>query len=396
MGLTHSKKWRYILTDLDTVPIVDLEKHARGRSIDFSLNEKIAIRGVVSSDSPLINGTHTDGFPILTEGNRLLYAFRRDYDGLVGSSNPPWTCRAAGIVLELTDNGDEQRATTSFVALDPWQYLYSLPLVNPDHPFDGTYDVTYVATPLDEIVVDLLTNIGFYTTNLGGAAGIDLAGGTIESLPAITMTFQRETSIGECLDMCCAAGCDIVLTPIYDPVGAPGILCALNIYAQAGSERNIVFGWDKGPRSVRNDNRDIDGTQRQNNIRFHLQAQADNTEVTVTVTSPASIARFGDYYGTQYFPAAEQEDTIQGYADSVFAELSEEKRVVTLGPMPERSPEPFVDYYLGDSVKVEASRNFRASQSGFQRISGFTVDISDNALESVSDMRVYVPAEVSS
>lgn len=395
MGLTHSKRWRYILTDMETVPIVDLEKHARNRSIEFSLNERTAISGVVSSDSPLVNGTHTDGFPLLTEGNRLLYAFRRDYDG-VPDTNPPWTCRAAGIVLELTDNGDENRATTTFVALDPWQYLYSLPLVNPDHPFDGTYDVTYVATPLDEIVVNLLTNIGFYTTNLGGAAGIDLAGGTIESLPAITMTFQRETSIGECLDMCCAAGCDIVLTPVYDPVGSPGILCALNIYAQAGTERNIVFGWDKGPRSLRNDNRDIDGTLRQNNIRFHLRAQDDSTEVTVTVTSAASVARFGDYWGTQYFPAADQEDTIQGYADSRFAEVSEDKRVVSLGPMPERSPDPFVDYYLGDSVKVEASKRLRATQSGFQRIAGFTVDVSDNALESVSDLRVYIPAELSS
>ena len=395
MGLTHSKKWRYILTDMDTVPIVDLEKHARSRSIEYALNQKVTISGVVNSDSPLINGTHTDGFPLLTEGNRLLYAFRRDYDG-DPVANDPWTCRAAGIVLELTDNGGENDAQTSFVALDPWQYLYSLPLVNPDHPFDGTYDVTYAATPLNDIVVNLLTNIGFYTTNLGGAAGIDLTGGTIETLPAMTMTFQRETSIGECLDQCCAAGCDIVLTPVYDPIGSPGILCALNIYASAGAEKNIVFGWDKGPRSLVNDNRDIDGTVRQNNIRFHLQAQTDNSEVTVTVTNAASVARFGDYWGTQYFPAAEQTDTIQGYADSVFAEVSEDKRVVSLGPMPERSPEPFVDYYLGDTVKVEASKRLRATQSGFQRIAWFTVEISDDALETVRDLRVYVPAEASS
>lgn len=395
MGLTHSKKWRYILTDMDTVPIVDLEKHARSRSIEYALNQKVTIAGLVNSDSPLINGTHTDGFPLLTEGNRLLYAFRRDYDG-DPVANDPWTCRASGIVLELTDNGGENDAQTSFVALDPWQYLYSLPLVNPDHPFDGTYDVTYAATPLNDIVVDLLTNIGFYTTNLGGAAGIDLTGGTIETLPAMTMKFQRETSIGECLDQCCAAGCDIVLTPVYDPIGSPGILCALNIYASAGAEKNIVFGWDKGPRSLVNDNRDIDGTVRQNNIRFHLRAETDNSEVTVTVTNAASVARFGDYWGTQYFPAAEQTDTIQGYADSVFAEVSEDKRVVSLGPMPERSPEPFVDYYLGDTVKVEASKRLRATQSGFQRVAGFTVEVSDDALETVRDLRVYVPAEVSS
>jgi hypothetical protein len=332
---------------------------------------------------------------LLTEGDRLLYAFRRDYDGDSGV-NPPWTCRAAGIVMELTDDGGENDAQTSFVALDPWQYLYSLPMVNPDHPFDGTYDLTYVATPLDEIVVSLLTNIGFYTTNLGGAAGIDLAAGTIEALAAVTMTFQRETSIGECLDMCCAVGCDIVLTPVYDPVGSPGILCVLNVYAQAGVDQDdAVFGWDKGPRSLTNDNRNIDGTIRQNNIRFHLQAQTDSLEITVTETNAASVARFGDYWGTQYFPAADEQDTIQGYADNTLAEVSEGKRVVSLGPMPERSPEPFLDYYLGDFVKVEASKRLRATQSGLQRVAGFTVEISDDALETVRDLRVYIPAEVS-
>lgn len=379
---------------MDSQPICDLEKHVRGRSIEYVLNQPTRISGEVWSADPVINILHTDGFPTLTEGDRLLYAFRRDYDG-DSVANDPWTCRAAGIVLELTDNGDENVATSTFTALDPWQYLFSLPLVNPDHPFDGTYDVTYVATPLDEIVVSLLTNIGFYTTLLGGAAGIDLTGGTIEALPARTMTFQKETSIGECLQQCCAVGCDIVLDPVYDPVGSPGILCTLNVYAEAGVDRpNVVFGWNKGPRSLTNDNRDIDGTLRQNNIRYHLQAQEDSSEVTVTVTGAASVARFGDYWGTQYFPAADQEETIQGYADETFAEVGENKRVVSIGPMPERSPDPFVDYSpWGDYVKVEASNAFRATQSGSQRVTGLTLEISDNALETVRDLRVYIPAE---
>ena len=48
---------------------------------------------------------------------------------------------------------------------------------------------------------------------------------------------------------------------------------------------------------------------------------------------------------------------------------------------------------MGDYVKVEASNAFRATQSGSQRVAGFTLEISDNALETVRDMRVYIPAE---
>jgi hypothetical protein len=385
--------WRYVLCDITGAPIADLEKHVIGRSVDFNLDQPTEIHGSIYSADPLANLTYTDGFPYLTEGDRLIYAFRRDYDGNA-DANPPWTIRAAGTVLNIEDNGDADTAISTFTAYDPWQYLYSLPVVNVLHPTDGTYDTTYVDTALGDIVVDLLTQAhATYTFANPAATGIDIFGGTVESLPEVTVTFQRETSIGEALEQCCALGCDIVLAPVYDPTLLPGVLANLNVYAAAGVERpDAVFGWNKSGRSLLQDNRQIDGTLRANNIRFHLQAEADSSEVTVTLQNAASVARFGDYFDTQYFPAATA-DMITGYANETFAERSEDKRVITLGPVPERSPQPFLDYYLGDSVKVEAGRQFRATQSGYQRVTGFTVEITDDALETVRDLRVYIPAE---
>ena len=70
---------------------------------------------------------------------------------------------------------------------------------------------------------------------------------------------------------------------------------------------------------------------------------------------------------------------------------------MVLGPTPERAPNPFIEYSpWGDSVKVFASKRFRATQSGFQRITGFTVELSDDALETIRDVRVYIPESTGS
>ena len=395
MGVDIHRHWRYLLADLDGTPISFYDTQARQRSIEYTLNDTTVIRGVINSDNPQANITFTDGFPYLSEGDRLLYAFRRDYDG--GGSTYPWTCRAAGIIMQVNDTGGVDNADTEFVAYDPWQYLMSLPVVNTSFPSAGTYDVPYASINLDQIVVALIQNAhDTYTFANPAKTGIDLTSGTIESLPPATIEFQRETSIGQCLQQCCELGCDIVLTPVYDPL-RPGVMCELNVYAYAGDLRpDATFAWDKGRRSVVDDSRQIDGTQRQNNVRYHLRAKADSTEGTDIATEGASVTRFGDYYGTQYFPAETSLTQLSEQVQQTLSEFSENKRTVSLGPVPERSPDPFTEWYLGDFVRVYASKKMRASQSGYQRVTGFTVEISDDALETVRDLRVYIPLEPAS
>jgi hypothetical protein len=70
------------------------------------------------------------------------------------------------------------------------------------------------------------------------------------------------------------------------------------------------------------------------------------------------------------------------------------KETLTVNPAPERSPEPFVDYYLGDRVPVYVSNRMRqALPAGvlpfaWQRIYGIPVEIDDNGVETVRELLV--------
>lgn len=393
--------WRWMLTDLDGTIITLLDKHVHDRTIDYRLDVSTRISGRVASADTEINRLWTDGFPNLAEGDRLLYCFRRDYDG-DATTNDPWTVRAAGTILQLNDVANEDTANTEFTAYDPWQILYRRPLVNPNDPILGNLDYTYDVYPINDIIIDLLDNMALFNSpsqpGVSAFAFLDWGQtggsftGTIETLATVSHTFQKETFIGACLDELCALGnCDIWMEPIWDPVNRPGYTHQLNVYARQGVLKPpAVFGWDKPLRSTTGVNRAIDGTQRANNVRFHLGQGGPSSPSTIKAEG-ASIARFGEYWDTQFWVAADHTDTLSDWAQELIDQVSEHQKTVTIDVTPERCPDPFTEWFLGDSVRVFASNNLRATQSGFQRVVAFTLNISDNALETVTDLEIYIP-----
>ena len=70
--------WRFLITDLDGVGITLLDHLASERMVTLKLNEASEVTGTVPSDSNYVNRLHTDGFPLLAEGVRQLYCFRRE------------------------------------------------------------------------------------------------------------------------------------------------------------------------------------------------------------------------------------------------------------------------------------------------------------------------------
>lgn len=406
-------QWRWMIADLvDGSPITLLDRQARSRTITYELNKATVISGEVSSDNPEINLTHTDGFPFLAEGDRLIYCFRRDYNG--AGTGTAYQCRASGIILQYEDAATSEDGVSRFTAFDPWQYLYAIPVLNPadrgledDGVPDGNVDIAYNDN-LDQIIISLLVNasVGYNQTwpPLSGPTNMFLDWGwsgsytgTIESLPVITHTFQKGTTIGQAFDELCALGqVDIVMEPIYDPVNRPGILAQLSVYAVAGEQKEeAIFAWDKPSRSVSQISRLVDGTRRANKIREHtLTGGPSNPDLTLRIiTEPASVARFGEYWREDFFADTEHTQTTAAYAQELLDTFSEHARTVQLGPIPERSPIPFLEWYLGDTVRVFASKNLRATMSGFQRVVGFTLELSDDALETVTNLTIYIPSE---
>jgi hypothetical protein len=402
LGASPLPYWRLLVTDLDGVHITTLDALARDRSITYELNTTTTIRGTVSSDSHEVNEIHTDGFPFLAEGDRLLYAFRRDYNG-DPNAYPPWTIRAAGILLQYDDSATPDDSTTPFTAYDPWEYLNHLPIVNPnDSELTGNLNTRYVRTRVNDIIVSMLANAyAVYNTTWPPTSAVanfflDWTNGTIETLPIIeSITFPKGTTIGQAFRTLCERGhCDIVIDPLYDPVNFPGYLGRLNIYEFAGDERpESIFAWDKPSHSTATISRLVDGTRRKNVLRLHATQGGVSLS---TDTEPASVARFGEYWSEEFLVAEEHTANLTEVEQEMIDTYSEHARTVSIGPIPERSPVPFLEWFLGDQVRVFASNNLRATMSGFQRISGFTLNISDDQLETVSDLRIYIPSESAS
>lgn len=385
------------------------------------LNEPLEMTGTVPSDNSEINRLHTDGYPFLAEGVRLLYGFRRESD-----TSPYYTIRAAGLLLQTTDAAASDDARTRFTAWDAWQYLFYQPVYVTEGegvflvPRQG-YTYPYGMTA-DEIILDMF-NQGFYNrywpnypadpdpcgpyyyfTTFGTFQQCRIpgtpTGGGWRVEPGITM--------GQAIqDLCTAGYCDVVFEPYYDPVNAPGFLNIMHVYAQdpsdnasgAGSYKyGARFTWDYPGRSLVGADNLYDGTQRANRVQFSrgqagslVNEQADAT----------SLGIYGEYWAMQYFPEkGYDKTTVEDVAAFQLYLRKMYKQTLTVHPAPERAPRPFVDYNIGDRVPVGVTDNMRQPLPPFwppstgddtlvwQRVYGIPIDIDDNGTETVRELLV--------
>lgn len=403
------RTWRFLVTDLAGETITILDHLAAERTVTPKLNEPLEVSGTVPSDNSEVNAVHADGFPFLAEGVRQVYCFRRE-----SGSVPYFTPRASTLVLQVGDSAQSDDARSRFTAWDPWQYMFSRPvLVSALTPNDteggsagspgdliGSGGILYPATmTADDIVLDMIqTTVAFGDPTAPPAAlacFTDVTSGTLQTCTTFTDGYpiQQGTSLGQALqDMCSTGVLDLIFTPIFDPLNRPGILCELNIYSQsapfdgAGSYNyHAVFAWDKPGRSLVGVDNLYDGAQRANHVQFY---NGQGGPPVAPQTSPSSITRYGEYVAQQFFPAETEPAAVIAIAAEQLALRSSFKETLTVNPAPERSPEPFTGYYLGDRVPVFVSDNMRQSLVGWQRVYGIPVSIDDSGVETVRELLV--------
>jgi hypothetical protein len=110
-------------------------------------------------------------------------------------------------------------------------------------------------------------------------------------------------------------------------------------------------------------------------------------------TDAGSIATYGQWWRQQFFPALpSQADAVASLAQDQLRANKMGRRIISISPLPEKSPIPFEDYYLGDRVPVYASDQLRqpipdnTDESDYQRVYGIPLQISDDATERVEQI----------
>lgn len=384
--------WRYIVTDLNTETITFLDRLATNRQVNVGRNQPRDMSGAVPSDNPEINILHTDGDPFLNEGNRLLYAFRRE--GAFGPG-PTWVCRGAGPILFTDDAAQTDQPLTRFTAYDPWKLTYKRPLRLAGGDLPGAAGRVFLAADnwtYQQIAKRLLTDSILYD----GTLFIDPDGGTIVDGDPIVedLTLQQGQSVGQCWDTLCATGnLDIVLAPIYDPVGAPGICVTFNAKPRIGVVRNAaIFAWDLPSRSLVDISKAKDGSGRANKIQYYYGQGGPPVSVQ---TDAASLAKYGEYWEQQFWPGFKEAGPVTAFAARRLQLVRDGAKTYTFSPAPERSPIPLLEYDPGDWCPFYASKKLRAPLNptlvsgvwqDIPRVEAFTLDIADDHTETVSQL----------
>jgi hypothetical protein len=380
--------WKYFLADLSGTGIIDLSKITSDRVVEVVLNGPLSMSGTVPSDNKKVwipwSGDGYDD-PYLAEGTRLMWGFRQE-----SFIQPYWTCRGATIVNLVEDTAEQDDARTRFVGWDPWHYMMSRPVTDIDGNLPGEDGLSFNDTKVSVIVCELLRNTidnyGFAYIDAGDGSRIgegsqyqDWGGsleynGFLDDTPVLDWNIPQGTSVGQAwADLCAAGECDIILDPIYEPLGrtvgtnlVTNFLVEISVYAQAGVTRdNQKFSWNMPGRNLVGIDRQQDGSSRVNDF-MAFAGQGGTAGGQATSIDNDSITKYGAYVAQQFFPGLNGPDTVANvlaagaYAQDQVSLRATGKQTVTFTPAPERGPRPWIDFQLGDRLPVWASaRKFR-------------------------------------
>ena len=368
--------WRFLITDLGGKSITLLDHLASERMVTLKLNEAAEVTGTVPSDSNYVNRLHTDGFPLLAEGVRQLYCFRRE------SNTPPYyKIRASTLVMQITDAAASDDARSRFTAWDPWQYMMMRPVLQSsnatgaggpyvDGALIGQDGLVYgAAQTAGAIALDII-NTAILFADAGAPTAAQLLflrtitdDGNTDPFGGTGYKIEQGTSLGQALQDLCATGyMDILLTPVYDPTN-PGLLCDLDILSQSSPflgagvfNYNAIFAWDMPGRNVIGIDDLFDGLGRANVVQYY---NGPGGPAVAQQTDATSIASYGEYWAQQFFPAQTEAVAVVAMAQQQLGLRKNYKQTLTINPAPTRAPDPFVDYGLGDRVPVYASNHLR-------------------------------------
>jgi hypothetical protein len=425
--------WRWVVCGLDGTTKTILDKIATNVSVQYVLDDTSQMTCDVPSDELRVYRHGNDGEPLVSYLRRILYGFRREEpDG-----GQPWVCRYGGIITINQDQATTDEPVTHLTANDPWTWLKGLPVLMPDGSLPPQKGVTYTNKRGNYIVLDVIANAyawmnatpSFKTggnwkwTAFGNGHSnlfIDIASGTFENTDVIpSISFQQGASVYDAwTQLCQTGGLDIVLTPYYHPRDSPGVVSQLNVYNQAGDNQpGVVFGWDMFPRNVAALDDLLDGTQVVNWAQFFagggVATNPSGSGDPYHAQSDASIDDYGPYWALNNL-AGPSEGAAVGLLSLAEVKLRNRgKQTLTIDATPERAPDPFTRYYLGDTVAVWGGRDL-APQSGplsanngygsalrhavrslteptNHRVYGFQVDLADDLTETITNILLTDP-----
>lgn len=382
-GITPLPDWRYGVCDLNGRVISLVSRLALNKKPKYRLNRPATNTCAVPSDEPLVNTSHTDGYPYVNEGNRVLKAWRRE--------SGRWVIRFTGHILQLQDEGDEIRLQTLVSAYDPMQRLFRRLVRN--SAGSKTADVTFtsesgatIARTLVERTIRYGGPLGISYTGTGSSTSLD---GTFAATTAQTVTFPQGTSVGDALVY-------LTDTDTMDVVFAPldrqdGMLVEMSVPAQRGTAKpNAVFAYAMGNHSIQSIRRLRDAFELANDVDIygpHLNLHGHPTP------DATSQGIYGVWEDVRILPDINSQTFLDTLAQNEQDLRRNPRETLSISPAPEKGPVPFNEYDVGDTVQVYVGPTLRKTFAGAQRVYGLDLEIDDDGFERVGELIASADAE---
>jgi hypothetical protein len=375
-----SPLWRFAVSDLSFQILTLLDGIATDRRVTVTLNAAAVAEGRCPAENPKANIPHTDGHAYLSEGDRILWCYRRE--GTIGVS-VPWVLRHAGIIGQVKPSARQDNAVAAFVSYDQWQQMYKRPIRDTGGVLPPTEGIVYTGMTGRDILVEWLTASDTYD----GATFIDYTLGVDRHQTAVIdeFTVQQGMTIGEGMDELVNTGTiDIRLTPAMRVAGLT--FNDLETYPTDDTptigvyKPNVIMSWDRPGRTLVGIDNEYDGAGRVNAVRYHFGQGGD---AAATLEDAASQARFGTYFGEQFFPGQVSEAGVAAMAAKTLSEFANGRRTILADIASDRGKQPFVDYMPGDIARVFASSALLEPIDERRRILSIPINIDDNSTESV-------------
>jgi hypothetical protein len=375
----------------------------------YRANRPILWSFQVPCDQPEVNTIDADGRPYLCKGRTL--KVRRT------SSTGSTSCVANNIILRVQRKGGVNGAVATVTSASPWVWWGSRPVRDETGNFSTPNYLSPIAGA--EILQRAVRNSIIYE----GTLGLDPDSGDFDTTvpPAVDLGVELTNwpiTIGDLASLLVATGAlDILIDPLDS--GAGDIMGRLNAVNKAGVDHpGVHLDYGTGNNAIKEiDHSDDLATitnklylyfgpkQHDNPLRFRGLITADDSELpdppqtAINALIAASRALYGIWMDTQFYDAEDHTGARKLFEALWQTEVllrSQGRELLTITPHSDRGSPflPFEDYYLHDTIRVNASAaKLGVAIAGAQRIYGFDVKPSRDGVEEMGELIASADAE---
>jgi hypothetical protein len=287
--------------------------------------------------------------------------------------------RFGGEMRVFEQSWDYNVGYTTVTAFDVFSSLFSRFVLTLNGQWRPPATPKFTSMTVEQIIFTMVDR----SLNFHGGFPSTLGTGSMTATTVITAGPYYQAKIGQAvLDFCDTGLVDVWFQPLDN---TNSLLSQMHLYGQQGGTSPAVFEYGVGTKNVKLGGQLIDVASLANDVSFF----GANRRKRSLKTNGASIAQWGRRMDAKFVNQIDQQKFLDDLAETELGVRLQPKEIVSFVPVPERAPQPYDSYFLGDYVTLVAGGTHVLNPfTGLVRVHGFTEIDRDDGVEEVTDLQL--------